>query len=1011
MGSFDNYLTVLTVPDLNDVNFAQDFTTMVENINNNFKKIVSAPYLKGDKGDNVRIEKEYVYHGTTHKFTAFGVKLVNTIYGGDIIVTTNDDYNSLITKLDAINDKLGGTVNSCEQLNPIKNSVFENITIDVFYDIYDYSKSLVSIYFFLDSRNNMLDSINDEEKRNYIDRSCGVYGKFINNNWNLNKYNVIPTLYFDTNIDEFCWMVNGQQSGITAQGLTGADGTNANVYVCRGVEVASIIGNNNQSIPTRILINEVISGSTETLVEGSLAAVWFDSEPVDAGKLNGYAGSPETGYHYINIDDDTSSPYNNMHMYVYNESVWEDEGEIHPNQLMFYENAYYYWDGTNIVPCTFHSNPNVAFGIVEKQIVDASTNTYSYYIKYNRNVDLGAVISSTSFRSILNEVGKKSTDSTFNDVRGIYLRDSITNSAPTNNEAVHLAYTNEDGSLNIRKVTYNDTRRSSDISDDISGDNSTLNVNYSTVNFLGQRTDTQKPIIKFSAADGVTINNGVVSGSGSRTHCFMNLVGNNGRLIIKETETAANVEGAMTFIPFGNVYVGPSPITFAVDRLVLGSYLQLGLPFVGFISNISDGVAAESKSHGIIPSGNSNTNYSYIIINKQSATCSASSIYVNLPNVAGDTSRIKYSYGDEFIVSITNKFPSWWTNTIIGTYTSRLKIQLAIQNTGMHLGTGTGSDIIQNNVYIVKYIVSPYSTSTNESATYDNGTPKIASSNRLFYLLSHAEPQNWTSAVSPQLSCNMKFFLICNPNNRSSKVILYPYNPEYNYGFVSADGSITGSMYDVLGITTPRINNYKNWHWVLKESTYTPWAHWNDGDDPREYGASVVWAQNIWDDDNAGAQIGGNVWIKADNSQNCPDTFSSVLRYYNSDLSINARNLEAVNLLRTTNVCRFEAMRCDLNDSTPRLVISNLPDSSSTNSFAFNYFNSQDSTADGFFSMTEQEAEWLYINNQPLQVGTNRVALSYDKTKYTEKQIESGDDYDSQYVDTASFAYYDPIVS
>ena len=57
---------------------------------------------------------------------------------------------------------------------------------------------------------------------------------------------IVPKLYFDDTIGEFCWEVNGQRTGVTAQGVKGNDGIASHIYMAKGhrhtndIEILSI---------------------------------------------------------------------------------------------------------------------------------------------------------------------------------------------------------------------------------------------------------------------------------------------------------------------------------------------------------------------------------------------------------------------------------------------------------------------------------------------------------------------------------------------------------------------------------------------------------------------------------------------------------------------------------------------------------------------------------------------------------------------------------------------------
>lgn len=87
MAEIRDFLIPITVPNISSSNFAIDFEAFCVAVKDNINKIVSAPFLKGDRGSRVRIKNEYLKlqvdsNGTSHEeWSDFAKCLVRSIYG------------------------------------------------------------------------------------------------------------------------------------------------------------------------------------------------------------------------------------------------------------------------------------------------------------------------------------------------------------------------------------------------------------------------------------------------------------------------------------------------------------------------------------------------------------------------------------------------------------------------------------------------------------------------------------------------------------------------------------------------------------------------------------------------------------------------------------------------------------------------------------------------------------------------------------------------------------------
>lgn len=280
-----NIFKDMTVPNLGDSNFQGHFEDFCNSIIQNIQRLISIQYTKGDKGDSVVTEElTSNYRGiddkeiSTGNLDAMGMAIISAIFGRTPQGTTRTAlYNMLNGSLATIqvDDDFyytegvapGMTVDGVEY-NAIEDLIkildgnkCNGIKLDITVDPVNGEAWLASPYLFIDGRIQGLNRMvrrhghDGEYYKTFRDFSTAVYGKakYDHNNTNQDKDNpltwnwemvtvpIVPKLYFDQEINEFCWEVNGQQTGITAQGIKGDDGISPNTIIGVGTKSGSII--------------------------------------------------------------------------------------------------------------------------------------------------------------------------------------------------------------------------------------------------------------------------------------------------------------------------------------------------------------------------------------------------------------------------------------------------------------------------------------------------------------------------------------------------------------------------------------------------------------------------------------------------------------------------------------------------------------------------------------------------------------------------------------------------
>lgn len=224
-------LAKIKAPTIGEVNYAANMEKVFDNINENFKKIVSIPFLQGIKGDSFKLIERKIFDDNKN-LTDEGKVLLKSIYPDKF--TENKNYKALgINSSDFIGDS---AINSNELL-------FYAIINDA--DEVE-EKMLGQYYYFIDPEIKKLgewySKANATALSSFKDRS-GFY--MYNASTNLyTKTQFLPNLYYDNTKNDICWKFNEVETGISAIGIQGIPGENGTLQYVR---VERIEGNKTSS--------------------------------------------------------------------------------------------------------------------------------------------------------------------------------------------------------------------------------------------------------------------------------------------------------------------------------------------------------------------------------------------------------------------------------------------------------------------------------------------------------------------------------------------------------------------------------------------------------------------------------------------------------------------------------------------------------------------------------------------------------------------------------------------
>ena len=122
--------------------------------------------------------------------------------------------------------------NGCHQFPVIPQAGSITFINKVHNEIHEHISSLAYVYHdprFVVS----LSSIDADEYKNAEDMSCVLYWTPGENgeDGDFKVVQAFPTLYYDDDIGQFCWKINGQKTGLIARGPAGADGSSSTMWI------------------------------------------------------------------------------------------------------------------------------------------------------------------------------------------------------------------------------------------------------------------------------------------------------------------------------------------------------------------------------------------------------------------------------------------------------------------------------------------------------------------------------------------------------------------------------------------------------------------------------------------------------------------------------------------------------------------------------------------------------------------------------------------------------------
>ena len=264
----NSQLAKVTAPNITEVDFAAKLQESFETINENFKKIASLPFLQGAQGDSFRTIQYLIFdeHGY---ITQKGALLLNSIFG--ISCAEGESFDTVKKQVDAKVLPIAA-ISAIDSLR--NNSDFVN-NILYFYGVIDEVGEVTveytgQYYYFIDKRTISLAGFQSNSDiqaalPGFVDYS-GFY-QYVNDEQGerFEKMSILPSLYYDEKNNDICWMFNGQETGISAVGVSGSNGVSATL------EIVGVTGN--RGTGTSEIVKIARNGIWEPFEEGDISPI------------------------------------------------------------------------------------------------------------------------------------------------------------------------------------------------------------------------------------------------------------------------------------------------------------------------------------------------------------------------------------------------------------------------------------------------------------------------------------------------------------------------------------------------------------------------------------------------------------------------------------------------------------------------------------------------------------------------------------------------------------------
>ena len=229
-------------------NYGEALNDRLKAINDNFQKIANADYMKGVDGDDVRVLHASFTKDDLDLGNPLGEGYGNLYYnGGETPITKNDLYNSIFNCIYGLatedNEKAG--INGINWYDDLDNN-----SIMIIADEENGNYYLKSSLYFVYNDPRFANPIEDATYGNLKNLSCVVI--YNGQDWVASQ--PFPKIYYFTEVNDFCWEINGQRTQLRARGPQGLSGQNYPVWLCYSskTSIQELTQDNNPTLSIQI---------------------------------------------------------------------------------------------------------------------------------------------------------------------------------------------------------------------------------------------------------------------------------------------------------------------------------------------------------------------------------------------------------------------------------------------------------------------------------------------------------------------------------------------------------------------------------------------------------------------------------------------------------------------------------------------------------------------------------------------------------------------------------------
>lgn len=225
----EDILKNITAPDLTTVDYGKAINEQFSNIDENFKKIANHEFLKGEKGDSLKIKNIKIIENN-ELYNAL-LSAIKNEFEPETSENTESSEETL-SWLDSVNG-----YNWDDSLGELSIPMIYSVDSITKVETYICSVGVVSFFDNRFSANSIKNASDLSVFENKIDTTCLIsFDRDEKNDWMCNINKSFPRLTYKNN--SFYWVINNDDTIIKATGIKGDTGNNAVLHIGK-IEVES----------------------------------------------------------------------------------------------------------------------------------------------------------------------------------------------------------------------------------------------------------------------------------------------------------------------------------------------------------------------------------------------------------------------------------------------------------------------------------------------------------------------------------------------------------------------------------------------------------------------------------------------------------------------------------------------------------------------------------------------------------------------------------------------------